>query len=313
MKIWNGIDRYTRGRSKVVASIGNYDGVHLGHQAILRQVVDDARRRELPSLLITFDPHPLQVVAPDRRPSLLQTRRQKLDCLEETGLTDLLVLAFDERVAALQGDQFFVELLDPSVAFAAIHVGESFRFGVGRSGDLSLLETIGVNHGFEVHAVPAVVDEGQPISSSAIRAAVASGRLEQARRMLGRPFALSGEVKRGEGRGAGIGFPTANLEVENEIVPRAGVYVTETVALAARYPSMTNVGVRPTFGGGEVTVESHLLEFADDLYNQRIEVRFLARIRDEVRFSGATELADQLARDRAAAEAYFHNLQLYLT
>jgi riboflavin kinase/FMN adenylyltransferase len=313
MKIWNGIERFDRGRSEVVASIGNYDGVHLGHQATLRQVVDDARERDLPSLLITFDPHPLQVVAPDRRPRLLQTRRQKLDCLEQTGLSDLLVLEFDETLATLAGDQFFVELLDPAVAFAAIHVGENFRFGVGRSGDVGLLKTIGDNHGFEVHPVPPVLDNDEPISSTGIRKAVVAGRLEQARRMLGRPFALSGEVVHGAGRGAGLGFPTANLEVENELVPRAGVYVTETVALAARQPSMTNVGVRPTFGGKQVTVETHLLDFSDDLYNQRVDVRFLARIRDEIRFSSPGELADQLARDRAAAEAYFHNLQLYLT
>ena len=310
MKIWNGIENLAEPSSPVVASIGNYDGVHLGHRAILRGVVEEARRRELPAFLITFEPHPLVIVAPERRPQLLQTRRQKLAGLEQTGLTDLLVLEFDARLAAMSGEAFFQELLGPRIRFASVHVGENFRFGNRRSGDLELLRRIGAGAGFAVNGVAPVQVEGETVSSSAIRAAVLEGNVTRAWSMLGLPFALGGEVVRGDGRGREIGFPTANIDVDNEILPAAGVYVTEVAVLAGRFAAMTNVGVRPTFSGRHVTVESHLLDFSDDIYRERAEVRFLARVRDEMRFPGPLELSDQIARDRAAAESYFRNLQL---
>jgi riboflavin kinase/FMN adenylyltransferase len=310
MRIWNGIQRYVDGPPEVVASIGNYDGVHLGHQETLRRVVDDARQRGLPSMLITFDPHPAAVVAPERRPLHLQTRRQKLDSLAATGLTDLLVLRFTAEMAALSGEEFFSRVLEPQIRFAAIHVGDNFRFGRDRGGDVEMLRRIGTRLGFDVEGVRAVRVDGETVSSSAIRNAVIEGDVGRARRMLGRPFSVIGEVVQGDGRGAEIHFPTANVAVENETVPAVGVYVTETLALATRFPSVTNVGTRPTFGGKELSVESHLLEFDGDLYTERIEVRFLDRIRDEMRFASGIELGDQIARDRAAAEAYFENMQL---
>jgi riboflavin kinase/FMN adenylyltransferase len=310
MRIVNGIERFAGGAGAVAASIGNYDGVHVGHQEILRRTVKQARSRGASSLLITFDPHPAAVVAPARRPRHLQTRRQKLDALESTGLDTLLILEFTPAVAALSGEEFFSRLLLPHLRFASIHVGEGFRFGHGRGGGLRTLRRIGEREGFAVDGVAPVQIDGVTVSSSIIRKAVEEGRVEQACRMLGRPFALLGEVVPGRGRGTEIRFPTANIAVENEMLPAIGVYVTETVALAARHRSLTNVGIRPTFGGGDMIVETHLLDFEDDLYTERIEVRFLARIRDEMRFGSAVELADQIARDRAAAEAYFANRSL---
>jgi riboflavin kinase/FMN adenylyltransferase len=310
VNVWNGIEGYPEDRGAVVATIGNYDGVHRGHRVILDGIVAEARRGGLPSLLITFEPHPLAVVAPERRPALLQTRRQKLDCLEQAGLDDVLILTFDGALAELEGEAFFADLLCAHVELAAVQVGENFRFGHRRAGDLELLREIGSRQGFDVVGVPPVRQGDDTVSSSAIRAAVAAGDVERAARLLGRPFSLTGEVVRGDGRGADLDFPTANLEVENEVLPTGGVYVSETRVLAGRYPSMTNVGVRPTFGGREVRVETHLLDFSDDLYGERLELDLLARIRDEQRFDGPGELADQLARDRAAAEAYFHNLHL---
>lgn len=175
---------------------------------------------------------------------------------------------------------------------------------------MKLLSEIGEREGFAVHGVPPVVLDGEMISSSVIRTAIEQGDPELAQRMLGRPYEVTGEVVEGSGRGRGLQFPTANLLVENELLPRAGVYVTETVALASRHPSVTNVGVRPTFGGRVLTVETHLLEFDDDLYTERVEVRFLARVRDEMRFDSAMELADQIARDRAAALSYFQHARI---
>lgn len=309
MIVWNGAERIPREKAGFVATIGNFDGVHLGHRAIVASTIEDARRRSLRSLLVTFDPHPLTVVHPERAPKLLMTRRQKLATLETTGLDAVLLLTFTPALAALSGEEFVARELLASLSLAALHVGENFRFGRARTGDLALLRKIGAERGFDVVGVAPVLLEGEVVSSSAIRACVEQGEVERARRLLGRPFELEGGVVRGAGRGRTLSFPTANLEVENEILPRAGVYVTETVARALRLPSVTNVGKRPTFEGSELGVETHLIDFEEDLYGERIEVRFLARIRDETRFASAHELADQIARDRAAAVAFFHNLQ----
>jgi len=310
MNVWNGIERVPADLAPVVASIGKCDGVHLGHRAILDRVVAEARRRRVPSLLISFDPHPLAVLAPDRLPPQLQTRRQKIDALEETGLDHLLLLRFDAEVAALDGERFFDGILAPRLRFASVWVGETFRFGHRRTGDLGLLSRIGARHGFEAHGVEPVVVDDEAVSSSAIRRAVAAGDVERARRMLGRPYAIAGEVVAGEGRGQELRTPTANLRTDNELLPGNGVYVTETVALASRQPSVTNVGVRPTFSGGARTLETHLLDFEGDLYGESLEVRFLARLRDEIRFDSPAELGDQIARDRAAAFAYFQGIRL---
>jgi riboflavin kinase/FMN adenylyltransferase len=310
MNIWNGIESYPDDATAAVGTIGNFDGVHLGHEAIVRRVVDEARSLGAPSLLITFSPHPLSVIAPERKPKRLQNRGQKLESLRRTGLSDVLILEFNRELAALSGEEFFGQLLADRVRFAAIRVGENFRFGKGREGDLNLMREIGARHGFEVHGVAPVVANGHVISSTAIRQALADGDVALARRMLGRPYLVAGEVTRGDGRGRRLDCPTANLDLDNEVLPRPGVYVTETMVIAGRFPSVTNVGVRPTFGGRSLTVETHLLEFDDDLYHERAEVHFLERLRDEVRFEDASVLADQLARDRAAALAFFQNQPL---
>jgi riboflavin kinase/FMN adenylyltransferase len=310
MNVWNTLDAFPTGREPICATIGNFDGVHLGHRAILASVIDAAKQRSSPSLLISFDPHPLAVVAPSRGPRLLQTRRQKLETLESTGLDGMLMLPFDRELAALTGEEFFGSYLAQRIRFATIHVGSNFRFGRARGGDIRLLQSLGADLGFSVVAVPPVSVDGEPVSSSAIRTAIEAGDVAKARAFLGRPFAVTGEVLHGEGRGRTLGFPTANIAVDNETVPRRGVYVTETTAFGARYPSITNVGVRPTFGGTTLAVESHLIDVDEDLYGERIEVRFLARLRDEATFAGPAELADQLARDLAAATAYFSGLTL---
>lgn len=308
MNVWNALDAFPTGREPLVATIGNFDGVHLGHQAILVSVTTAAKARSAPSLVVTFDPHPLAVVAPSRRPKLLQTRRQKLETLESCGLDGVLILPFDRELASLDGEGFFGSYLAERLRFASVHVGRNFRFGRARGGDLQMLESIGKSRGFRVVGVPHVEVGDETVSSSAIRLAVEAGDVERARAMLGRPYAIAGRVVRGEGRGRLMEFPTANLAVENELLPRRGVYVTETAAFATRVPSITNIGVRPTFGGTTLAVETHLIDVDEDLYDERLEVRFLARLRDERKFGGPGELADQIARDRAAAQSYFSGL-----
>jgi riboflavin kinase/FMN adenylyltransferase len=308
MTVWYGIESVPASAPAFAATIGNFDGVHLGHRAILDSLVAAARTAGVSSLLVTFDPHPLAVVAPERRPRLLQTRRQKLDALAETGLGAVLFLRFDRAMSQLSGEEFFAKALGDRIRLAAVHVGRHFRFGRNREGDLEVLERIGLAKGFHVRGVPQVVLDGETVSSSAIRRSLEQGDVERARRMLGRPFALSGEVKEGAGRGRLLEFPTANLAVENEMIPSRGVYITETSVLAARHPSITNVGVRPTFGEGALAVETHILDFEEDVYGERMEIGFLARLREEKRFDSPSELADQIARDRAAAFAYFQGL-----
>jgi riboflavin kinase/FMN adenylyltransferase len=310
VNVWNALDAFPTGREPLVATIGNFDGVHLGHQAILVSVTAAAKARAAPSIVVTFDPHPLAVVAPSRRPKLIQTRRQKLETLESSGVDSVLILPFDRELASLTGEEFFGDYLAARLRLAAVHVGRNFRFGRARSGDLAALEAIGRARGFTVVGVPHVEIEGETVSSSAIRSAVECGEVERARAMLGRPYGVTGLVVRGDGRGRRLEFPTANVAVENELLPRRGVYVTETAVFATRFPSVTNVGVRPTFGGTTLTVETHLLDVDEDLYDERLDVRFLARLRDERKFNGVNELADQIARDRAAAHSFFSGLSL---
>jgi len=310
VNVWNGLDSYPTDAPVAVATIGNYDGVHLGHQTILKRVIEEAKQRNLPSLLITFDPHPLSIVAPEKRPRLLQTRGQRLEMLTTCGLTDVMLLAFNNDMEVLDGREFVEGLLLERLKLASVHVGENFRFGHRRHGDLKLLREIGARRSFDVHGVPAVEIDGGVVSSTAIRACLAEGKVALARRMLDRCYTVSGEVVHGDGRGRTIDCPTANLELDNEVLPSAGVYVTEAHVIAGRFPSVTNIGVRPTVGGKHLTVETHLLEFDEDLYGETLQVGFLQRLRDEMRFDDLQQLGDQIARDRAAATAYFDNLSL---
>jgi riboflavin kinase/FMN adenylyltransferase len=303
--VWHGLERCPPG-TRVALALGNFDGVHLGHQAVLERVLASARTQRVTAVLVTFDPHPAEVLAPERRPRLLQTKRQKLAALDEAGMDGVLVLPFDLALAALSAEEF-LDRLCRALSPVSIHVGVGFRFGRERGGDVALLRTVGARHGFAVEEVPAVEIDGARVSSSRIRELVLAGRVEVARHLLGRPYALEGRVVRGDGRGAALSFPTANLAMENELPPLRGVYVTETVAQALRWPSVTNVGVRPTFDGSRLTVESHLIDYEGDLYGERVEARFLARLREERRFADPTSLADQIARDRAAAVAWFQS------
>lgn len=308
MIVWNGIEGIPEDGEPFVATIGNFDGVHVGHRAIIDEVASTARSRGVRSMVVTFEPHPAAVVAPGRRPPLIQTRRQKLEILDAAGLDAVLILRFDARLASLGAEEFLTSHLGSKVRFSGLRVGASFRFGRAREGDVALLEKVGGRLGFDAVTVPPVSVDGMVVSSSAIRRQVQDGDVAEAERFLGRPFAVGGEVVRGAARGRGLDFPTCNIRTDNELLPRRGVYVTETVALATVFPSVTNVGVRPTFDGTELTVETHLVDFEDDLYGERIEIRFLARLRDEHRFDTPSELADQIARDRAAAVAFFQRV-----
>jgi len=286
-------------------TIGTFDGLHLGHQKILQLVRERAGGAGYRAAVITFDPHPMSVLQPERAPVLIQTLAQRLAGFEQMGMDAALVLSFDRALSLVSANDFIERILVRDLRAAAILVGENFRFGHRGAGDVRLLEERGEQDGFKVEIVPPVEVAGQMVSSTAIRGAVASGDVAGAIPLLGRPFSLTGEIRPGAGRGRTILFPTLNLAPEQELLPKLGVYATESVVGGKRYSSVTNVGTRPTFNGSSFTVESHLFGFSETVQSGAMELCFHTRIRDERKFSGIDELRAQIARDIDTAKKFF--------
>jgi riboflavin kinase/FMN adenylyltransferase len=306
------VERLGENRSETVLTIGNFDGVHVGHQEILREVVEraaaaDSRgaQKELLPAVLTFYPHPARVLRPQQAPSLLETIPLRLADFAAMGIGASLVLKFDADLAQESAEDFVKKYLVDTVCARAVLVGAGFRFGHKQLGDVELLRELGRRWGFEVVIVAPVIDGGDVVSSTAIREAVRGGRVEDARRMLGRPFALVGEIRPGTGQGRKLVVPTLNLTTEQETLPKTGVYVTETVLSGGTYRSVTNVGVRPTFDGKRLAIESHLFDFAEALTAGLMKVRFLQRLRDEQKFSGPEALRDQVLKDIERAKESF--------
>ena len=308
------VDRLGESRSETVLTIGNFDGVHVGHQKILREVVERAAaaaadshgvRKELLPAVLTFYPHPARVLRPQQAPSLLETVPLRLADFAAMGIGATLVLKFDADLAQESAEDFVKKYLVDTMSARAVLVGATFRFGHKQMGDVELLRELGRRWGFEVVIVTPVVDGGDVVSSTAIREAVRGGRVEDARRMLGRPFALVGEIRPGTGQGRKLVVPTLNLATEQETLPKTGVYVTETVLSGGSYRSVTNVGVRPTFDGKRLAIESHLFDFAEALTSGLMKVRFLQRLRDEQKFSGPEALREQVLKDIERAKEVF--------
>jgi riboflavin kinase / FMN adenylyltransferase len=306
------VERLGENRSETVLTIGNFDGVHVGHQEILREVVEraaaaDSRgaQKELLPAVLTFYPHPARVLRPQQAPSLLETIPLRLADFAAMGIGASLVLKFDADLAQESAEDFVKKYLVDTVCARAVLVGAGFRFGHKQLGDVELLRELGRRWRFEVVIVAPVIDGGDVVSSTAIREAVRGGRVEDARRMLGRPFALVGEIRPGTGQGRKLVVPTLNLTTEQETLPKTGVYVTETVLSGGTYRSVTNVGVRPTFDGKRLAIESHLFDFAEALTAGLMKVRFLQRIRDEQKFSGPEALRDQVLKDIERAKESF--------
>lgn len=286
-------------------TIGNFDGLHLGHQKILQLVRERARGTGDRPAVITFDPHPMRVLHPERAPLLIQTLAQRLAGFEEMGMDAALVLRFDRALSLVTAKDFIERVLVRGLCAGAVLVGDNFRFGHRGAGDVRLLEERGRQDGFDVEVVPPVEVGAQIVSSTAIRGAVVSGDVAGASALLGRSFSLTGEIRPGAGRGRTILFPTLNLAPEQELLPKLGVYATESLVAGRPYASVTNVGTRPTFDGSGITVESHLFGFSEMLTSGSMEVRFHDRIRDEQKFSGPEALRAQIARDIESARKFF--------
>jgi riboflavin kinase/FMN adenylyltransferase len=293
------------GAGRTAVSVGNFDGLHLGHQKILRAVLEHARAAGQRAAVITFDPHPMRVLRPDRAPLMIQTLSQRLAGFEEMGLDAALVLRFDHALSQVSAEEFIERILVGCLRAGAILVGANFHFGHRGAGDVRMLGEFGKREGFNVEIIPPVEIDGQIVSSTAVRTAVMSGNVAGAIPLLGRAFSLTGEIRAGAGRGRTILFPTLNLAYEQELRPKRGVYATECAVGGKWYSSVTNVGTRPTFDGEGVTVESHLFGFSENLTGGRMEVRFHERIRDERKFSGPDELRAQIARDVETARKFF--------
>ncbi|HVW86281.1 MAG TPA: bifunctional riboflavin kinase/FAD synthetase [Bryobacteraceae bacterium] len=290
-----------------VVTIGNFDGVHSGHREIMRRVVAIARERALTPTVLTFDPHPARVLAPDRAPKLIMTIGQRLRRLEAAGIEAVLLLPFSLEFARLTPDEFARQTLVATLKARCVLVGEDFRFGYKQSGDIDTLQSLGREYGFDVQPVLAIQGRGDRVSSTWIRQLVIAGRVSQACRLMGTPFALEGEVVRGHGIGSKQTVPTLNLAPENELLPKTGVYVTRTrdEASGREWRSITNVGYRPTFEGDALTVETYLLDPPPSEAPARIEVSFLHFVRDERKFATPEALRAQILRDVNAA-ARFH-------
>jgi len=291
------VERFGNSRKRTVVTIGNFDGVHLGHQKILSGVVGRARANDLESAVLTFYPHPARILRPDAAPTLLMTLEQRLAAFDAMGINAALVLEFDTELAAISAEDFAKTFLVDTLRAKAVLVGENFRFGNRQGGDVKLLQEIGRRSDFEVEIVPPVVQGGVIVSSTAVREALREGRVADVEPLLGRPFSLKGEIRPGTGKGRELVVPTLNLVTEQETLPKIGVYATATVIGPKIYWSVTNVGVRPTFNGQRLAIESHLFDFAEQLTSGKMEVIFLKRLRDEQKFSSPEALREQVLKD----------------
>ncbi len=283
-----------------VVTVGNFDGVHLGHQALLRRVVERARGQQAASAVYTFHPHPLKILNPAFCPPLLTAFEDRAARIASQGIDALVWARFDRDYAAQEPEEFARQTLAGSLGTLELWVGPDFAFGRGRRGSIELLRTLGRELGFSVEVLPALGLGGEVVSSTRIRQAVAEADFETAQRLLGRPYALHGPVVRGAGRGHGLGFPTANVLVWEECLPPPGVYAAwavEAAQGAAPRAAALNIGANPTFGGSETTVEAYLLDYGGDLYGEELELRPVSALRGEIAFRTPADLARQIAKD----------------
>ena len=291
----------------VVVAIGNFDGVHLGHAALIARLTNAAERLQCEPAILTFEPHPREFFAPGSAPARLSTLREKLELLADYGVRQAMVCPFNAAFAGLTAEAFIEQVLVRGLQARHLIVGDDFRFGQGRAGDFALLEAAGRQFGFTVEAMGSVTVDGERVSSSGVRRALAGGDMAHAARLLGRPYMMDGQVKHGQKLGRQLGFATANLRIKHNPLPMSGVFAVEVAGLDERaLPGVANLGVRPTVGGAtRPLLEVHLFDFARDIYGAHISVRFVHKLRDEQRFPNFDALKAQIAADAAAARAFF--------
>ncbi|MEN4703674.1 bifunctional riboflavin kinase/FAD synthetase [Pantoea agglomerans] len=306
MKFIRGIHNLNEQHRGCVLTIGNFDGVHRGHQALMSRLCEEGRKRNLPVVVMVFEPQPLELFAGDKAPARLTRLREKLRYMAEAGVDKVLCVRFDRRFAALSAQRFISDLLVEKLDVKYLAVGDDFRFGAGRHGDFLLLQKAGAEYGFEVVSTETFCDGGKRISSTAVRQALAVDDLALAQSLLGHPFTISGRVVHGDALGRTLGFPTANLPLRRSVSPVKGVYAVEVRGLTPEpLPGVANIGTRPTVKGLRQQLEVHLLDINMDLYGRHIDVVLKQKIRNEQRFASLEALKEQIANDVVTARQFF--------
>jgi len=306
MKLIRGIHNLRQNHHGCVLTIGNFDGMHRGHQALLKGLCEEGRARNLPVMVMIFEPQPLELFSSDHAPARLTSLREKLRYLAESGVDAVLCVRFDRRFAALTAQNFINDLLVKRLGVKYLAVGDDFRFGAGRLGDFLLLQKASEEFGFDLTSADTFCSQGVRISSTAVRQALADDDFEQAESLLGHPYSISGRVVHGDALGRTIGFPTANLPLKRQVSPVKGVYAVEVMGLGDKpFIGVANIGTRPTVSGIRKQLEVHLLDVVMDLYGRHIDVVLRKKIRHEQRFASLDELKAQIARDVATAREFF--------
>ena len=300
------LERIERPLKNPVLTIGNFDGVHKGHLALFKKVKTRAAAIKGQSVVMTFDPHPIKIMMPGNGPPLITPTKQKLKLIENAGIDLILCVPFTKRFAAISAEDFVRTILVKKIGIKELVVGYDYSFGRHREGKIELLKKMGAELGFRVHVVGPYKIQGTLVSSTSIRNLVKEGNLAEARKLLGRNYQICGTVIKGQNRGGRLlGFPTANLELMDELSPGAGVYAVEVLINDTAYFGVTNIGYNPTFGVHPLSIETHLLDFSGDLLGKTIRVNFIKRLRDEKTFETIEELADQIGRDISNAKELF--------
>jgi riboflavin kinase/FMN adenylyltransferase len=295
-----------------IVTMGNFDGVHLGHRKLIKSVVKRAADIGGTPIAITFHPHPLHMLVPNNAPMQIQTLTQKLAVVESLGIPVTVVIPYNEKLAGTSARDFALDVLCERLRIREIYVGPNFAFGHRRQGSINLLKELGREKGFLAEKIPQVEFRGTRISSTAVRQALVYGQVALARRFLARPFTLEGSVIHGYGLGSKLQIPTANLRTENELIPRRGVYITRLCVDGNYLTGITNIGFRPTVNsedGAALSIETHALDFNQDIYGKRITVEFWSRVRDERRFASVDELVARIRKDKESARRYFRLLE----
>lgn len=307
MQVIRGLHNLRAEHRGCVATIGNFDGVHLGHQAVFRHLRERAAAFGLPTTVVTFEPQPQEFFSPDGAPARLTRMREKLQALKDAGIDRVVLLEFGHKLAAMSAAQFVQELLVDGLDVKFLYVGDDFRFGRQRVGDIDLLRQAGEQHGFEVANMNTLMDGEARISSTRIRQALAQGDLDLAERNLGRPYRICGRVAHGDARGRTIGFPTANIDLHRKVSPVHGVFAVMLYGLAeGPLPGVANIGNRPTVtGDSRYLLEVHLFNFSRFIYGEHVQVEFRKWLRDERRFESFDALRQQIAQDAEQARNYF--------
>jgi riboflavin kinase/FMN adenylyltransferase len=304
---------YAAGNRGSVLAIGNFDGIHLGHQTILQEATNRAAKSGAVATALTFEPAPLKVLRPEAAPKRLSTNEQRLEWFRAVGVEAAVVMPFTLELSKLSPQEFVEKILVNELQVRVLLVGENFRFGHKQAGDAQLLRDLGKVRGFDVASIPPIMAHGEIVSSTVIRREIAEGEVTQAGRLLGRPFVLTGSIVSGTGTGSKFTFPTLNLRADQELLPAGGVYITRTLLQdeSKSRRSVTNIGIRPTFNGTALSIETHLLDFSGTISPKRMELRFWKRLRSEKKFSGPDELRVQITKDIVSANRFFTLLRKF--